>query len=260
MKIADSHSHLYDKQFDKDRKEVIERAIKNGIGIIVVPSEDVETANKALSLSQQYPGLIYASVGYHPHNAKKFNEDALIKALSSNKYVAIGEIGLDWFYDKDTKKEQKYILRKQFELSLRFNLPVILHVRDAFGDIFKIIDEFKGLYGVFHCFSGNKEEAKEALKRGFYISFSGIITYKNARNVQKAAEVVPLEKLLVETDAPYLSPVPKRGKRNEPSFIVHTIKKLSEVIKIPEEMLIEHTYKNALKLFNLPVGITQKIH
>lgn len=256
MKIADSHAHLYDTRFDKDRKQVIRRAIDSNIGIIVVPGEDTETAKMAIALSQIYPNLIFPAVGFHPHNTKKFNKEELIKELDTGKYVAIGEIGLDYYYDKDVKKEQQYLLRMQFELSLRYNLPVILHVRDAFCDIFKIIDEFEGIYGVFHSFSGEHSEVQEALKRGFYISFSGIVTFKNAKNIQEAVLKVPLNRLLIETDSPYLSPVPKRGRRNEPSYIVHTIHKIAELLEIPTEDVIRYTYENTKRLFKIPFGTT----
>ncbi len=256
MKIADSHAHLYDKKFNRDRGKVIQRAQKAKIGIIIVPSEDITSGKKALALANEHRELFYPAIGFHPHNTEKFNEEELKKELETGKYVAIGEIGLDYYYDRDVVDKQKEILKRQFEMALTFNLPVILHVRDAFMDIFQIIDEFPGLYGVFHCFTGTIEEVQEVLKRNFYVSFSGIITYKNAEKIREAARMAPPDRLLVETDSPYLSPMPMRGKRNEPSFIVHVIKKLSEITGIREEHLIETTYSNTQRLFKLNVGAT----
>ncbi len=253
MRLADSHAHLYDKKFNKDREEVIERAKNTHIEFIIVPSEDINSAHKALRLQDEYPDYFFAAVGFHPHDTEKFNYELLDMELKTKRYIAIGEIGLDYYYDKDIIEEQKYILQKQFELALKHDLPVILHIRDAFSDIFDIIDEFPELYGVFHCFTGGKEEAEEVLKRGFYISFSGIITYKNADKVREAADYTPLEKILVETDSPYLSPVPVRGKRNEPSFIIHVLNKLSEIKGIQTNKLAEITLSNTKSLFKINV-------
>ena len=256
MKIADSHAHLYDRKFNKDRTKVIERAKEAGIEFIIVPSEDIETGRKALSLSYEYPGFFYPAIGFHPHDTKKFDPVKLEQELSSRKYIAIGEIGLDYYYDVDVINEQKDILRKQFEIALKFNLPVILHVRDAFSDIFNLIDEFPGLSGVFHCFTGGVEEVREVLKRDFYVSFSGIITYRNSEGIRESAKLVPPKRMLVETDSPYLSPIPMRGKRNEPAFIVHVIDKLSEVIGVERETVMKMTYENTVRLFKLKVGTT----
>ncbi len=256
MKIVDSHAHLYDEKFNKDRKEVIQRAKSAGIDSVIVPSEDTTSARKALSLSEEYPGFFYPACGFHPHVIKKFNAEELEKELKTGEYIAIGEIGLDYHYDRDVIDEQKDVLRKQFEFAMKFNLPVILHVREAFSDIFNLIDEFEGLSGVFHCFSGGVEEVREVLKRDFYVSFSGIITYKNAKCIREAAKIVPLHRILVETDSPYLSPIPVRGKRNEPSFIVYVIDKLSEILRINKEQLMKTTYENTTRLFKLNVGTT----
>ena len=253
MRLADSHAHIYDKKFNKDREEVIQRAKALAIEFIVVPSEDINSARKALELSLKYSDYIFPAVGFHPHDTTKFDYELLENEIRTNKYIAIGEIGLDYYYDKDVIQEQKYILRKQFELALKYKLPVILHVRDAFSDIFDILDEFPGLEGVFHCFTGGKEEAKEVLKRGLYISFSGIVTYKNADNIREAVKITPIEKILIETDSPYLSPVPMRGKRNEPSFIIHVLHRISEITGIPPAKLAETTFTNTKSLFKINV-------
>ncbi len=253
MRLADSHAHLYDEKFNNDREEVVIRAKKEGIEFIVLPSEDINSARKALSLSAEYEKFFFPAAGFHPHNTKKFDYDLLNTELSKGKYIAVGEIGLDYYYDRDFIEGQKDILRKQFELALRHDLPVILHIRDAFDDIFNILDEFKGIYGVFHCFTGGKDEAEEVLKRGFHISFSGIITYKSADNVREAAKIVPDDKILIETDSPYLSPVPMRGKRNEPSFVIFVLQKLEEIRGDSMEHIAELTFNNTKRLFKLGV-------
>lgn len=260
MKIADSHAHLYDNKFNEDRTKVIDSAKNIGISIIIIPSEDISSGKKALSLSENFPVFLYPAIGFHPHNTEKFDIKELKKELKRGRYIAIGEIGLDYYYDKDTIKQQIDILKRQFELALNFQLPVILHVREAFSEIFNLIDEFPELCGVFHCFTGGKEEAKEVIKRNFYISFSGIITYKNAKDIQEAAKITPMNYMLIETDSPYLAPIPMRGKRNEPSFILHVLNKLSNIKNVPRETLALKTYENTIRIFKLQVGTTQKIH
>ncbi len=253
MNIADSHAHIYDKKFNKDREEVIKRAKDSQIRLIIVPSEDINSAHRALKLHLDYPDYIFPAAGFHPHDTEKFDYQLLEHELATQKYVAIGEIGLDYYYDRDVIDEQKYILQKQFELAIKYELPVILHVREAFSDIFQILDKFPELQGVFHCFTGGKAEAEEVLKRGFYISFSGIITYRNAEKIREAALYVSPSKMLIETDSPYLAPLPERGKRNEPSFIIHTLLAIAEIKNMSTETLAEITLNNTKKLFKINV-------
>jgi TatD DNase family protein len=251
MKIFDSHAHLNDEEFEKDLKEVIERGICNGIEKIIVVGFDVPSSYHALKLATEYKGLIFASCGIHPHEADNFEEGIKeIEELSKQKeVVAIGETGLDYYKNYSSREKQIESFIAHIEIARKVQKPIIIHTRKSFGDTFNILKNYKDLKGVFHCFSGGKEEAIYAQKMGFYISFSGSITY-NSKKLEESLKNTSLEKLIVETDSPYLTPFPLKG-RCEPFYIIYTIKKISEILNMEEKEIAEKTYKNAQILFNL---------
>ncbi|MBQ7896601.1 MAG: TatD family hydrolase, partial [Oscillospiraceae bacterium] len=206
-----------------------------------------------IGFAEKY-GFMYAAVGYHPEDIAKFSEEdyAEICLLAEHpKCVAIGEIGLDYYWDDTRKEEQKEIFKRQIELALKLNKPVIIHDREAHGDSFEIICQYPELRGVFHCYSGSAEMAKELLKRGWYLGFDGPVTYKNARKTIEVLEICPLERILIETDSPYMSPVPKRGKRNDSRNLCHIVEKIAEIKGESPEFIAKQTLENGKKLFGI---------
>ncbi|MTI82086.1 MAG: TatD family deoxyribonuclease [Firmicutes bacterium] len=253
MSLIDSHAHLDDQRFDEDREEVIKRAKENGLSNIINIGHDMQSSRSSVQLAEKYP-FIFAAVGVHPHDAKDVPNDYLkqLEELSRHdKVLAIGEIGLDYYYDMSPREVQKKVFLEQLNLAKELNMPVIVHLRDAYGDFLEIMrkERLEPTTGVMHCFSGSSEVAKECLDMGFYISFAGPITFKNAPKVREAASQVPLNKLLVETDCPYLTPVPYRGKRNEPAYVQYTAEQLATVKEISIEELSSAVTDNTKKLF-----------
>lgn len=231
--IFDSHAHYDDESFDDDRKEVIEELKREGVIGVLNCGSSYEGAIKSVELSDEYPEF-YAAVGIHPENAYELTEESyeVIKnyAKTKEKVVAIGEIGLDYYWEENPPKDiQKEVFRKQMALAEELDLPVVIHDREAHGDTLEIIKEFPNVKGVVHCFSGSVEFAKECIKLGYYIGFTGVVTFKNAKKIVEVAKEIPLERMLVETDCPYMSPVPKRGKRNQSNYIKYIIEKLAEI-------------------------------
>jgi len=230
--IFDSHAHLDDERFDKERDSIIARAKENGIEYILNPGADLNTSIRAVNLAEKY-SMIYAAVGVHPHDVKDMDEDTIkiLKALSNKeKVVAIGEIGLDFYYDHSPRDDQRKWFRRQIELAKEVNLPIIIHDRDAHEETFKILKEYDvGSTGcVMHCYASSVEMAREYIKMGIYISIGGPVTFKNARKTYDVAKEIPLEWLLIETDSPYLTPEPYRGKRNESSYVKLVAEKIAE--------------------------------
>lgn len=254
--FIDSHAHLDDNRFDADRDLLIRDLKTNGIDIVVNIGADLETSINSVDLSKKYDN-IYASVGIHPHSADEVDDNTLrkIKELAQNeKVVAIGEIGLDYYYDNSPRDIQRKCFKKQLELAKEVNLPVVIHSREASQETFDIIQEAQDgtLRGVMHCYSGSVEMAEEYInKLGFYISIGGPVTFKNARIVKEVAQSVPLDKLLIETDCPYLTPEPYRGKRNEPMFVKYTAMEIAKLREITIEELAEATSRNAKTLFSI---------
>ncbi|HZJ76890.1 MAG TPA: TatD family hydrolase [Oscillospiraceae bacterium] len=253
--LFDSHAHLDDGRFDKDRDNVIKRAKQNNIKYILNPGADLNTSIRAVNLSEKHD-MIYAGVGVHPHNVKDMDEDTIeiLKALTNKeKVVAIGEIGLDFHYDHSPRDDQRKWFRKQIELAKEVNLPIIIHDREAHGEVFDILKEYDAgeLGCVMHCYSGSVEMAREYIKMGIYISLAGPVTFKNARKAYQVAEEIPLEWLLVETDSPYLTPVPYRGKRNEPAYVRFVAEKVAEAKQISVEDVAYQTTLNTKKLFRI---------
>jgi len=252
--IFDTHAHYDDEQFDADRAELLASMPQNGVGLIVNPGCDLETSRKAVAIAEQYPH-VYAAVGYHPENCAPFvpsDIDVLREMARHPKAVAIGEIGLDYHWEENPPKEHQWdVLRRQLALAVELDLPVIIHDRDAHADCFAIVCEFPTLRGVFHCYSGSVEMARELWKRGWYVGFDGPLTYKNARKTVEVAAEAPLDRILIETDAPYLSPVPLRGTRNDSRNLVHVAAKLAELRGMTAEEIIELTMENGKRLFGI---------
>lgn len=257
MKPFDSHAHLYDKAFDADRKELIER-LKETVGFILIPSENLETSRKAVALAETEP-FLYAAVGIHPHEAKTGDGRALseLADLAKNhpKVRAIGETGLDYFRMRSEKEVQKKWFAAQTELAKELDLPVIIHDREAHGDVLTLLKEHRSekLRGVIHCFSGSRETAAELMKLGFYISFAGPVTYPGSVKLRNVALEVPLDRMLIETDSPYLAPLPKRGKRNDPSHVLYVAEQIGEIKGISTEEVIEQTAKNAAAVYGIKI-------
>ena len=251
--LIDTHCHLEMDAFDQDREEVIQRARDSGIEAMITIGSDLEGNIGGLELSGKYD-FIYSSVGFHPHDAKDFTEDIFdrIKTWAEKeKVVALGEIGLDYHYDHSPREIQKHVFKRQLQYAKEINLPVIIHSREAKIDTLDIIRESDANKGVLHCFSGDTEMAEKAMSMGFYISIAGPVTFKNAGRLRDIAKAIPDDYLLTETDAPYLTPEPFRGRRNEPSYIVHTAAAIAELRGVTLEDISRITTINARRLFKI---------
>lgn len=253
--LFDSHTHINDEKFDVDQDEIILSAYKSGVNLMMLPGADLESSMSAVEIAKKYD-MVYAAVGVHPHDASSMDDLTLdmIKSLSRNSKVkAIGEIGLDYHYDFSPREVQKKWFRAQLMLAKELKLPVIIHDREAHQDVFDILDEIDAYETgvIMHCFSGSAELALEYLKRGAYISIAGPVTFKNARKSQEVARIVPMDRLLIETDAPYLTPTPFRGKRNEPKHVRLVAEKIAEIRGFDFEYVANKTYENAKRVFKI---------
>lgn len=253
--LIDTHTHLTDEAFDEDREEVIQRAIDAGVSVMINVGYSRETIPPTLTLAEQYDS-IYAAVGWHPQQAKEMTEEDLawLEELAHHpKVVALGEMGLDYYWDTSPKEVQMRVFREQIALAKRVNKPIIIHNRDAHQDVVTILREEKAqeVGGVMHCFSGSAEIAQACLELGFYISFGGPLTFKNAKKPKEVAKTIPLDRLLIETDSPYLTPHPYRGKRNESSYVRYVAESLAELRGLSYEEICHITTENAKRLFRL---------
>ena len=251
----DTHVHLNADQYEEDVDEVITRALDAGVTKMVVIGFDRKTINRAMELTDRYP-FIYAVVGWHPVDAIDCTEEDLkwIESLAAHpKVVGIGETGLDYYWDKSPKDIQQEIFRKQIQLAKKVNLPIIIHNRDATADVVRILKEEKAetTGGIMHCFGGSVETAKECIAMNFMISLGGPVTFKNAKTPKEVATEISLDKLLIETDAPYLTPHPYRGKRNEPVYVKLVAEEIARLKGLPVEAIAKATTENALKTFNI---------
>ena len=254
--LFDSHAHLNDARFDEDREALIKKLQEEHVDLVLNPGADIETSISSVELANKYD-FIYAAVGVHPHDVKDLDDtaiDTLRKLATENeKVVAIGEIGLDYYYDNSPREVQKEWFKKQIELANELKLPIIIHDRDAHQDVFDIIRDTKSpeIGCVIHCYSGNVELAKEYVKMGCYISIPGTVTFKNNKKTREVAKEIPLEYLLIETDSPYMAPEPHRGKRNDPSLVAFVADKIAQEKGISYEKVCEATKANAKRLFNI---------
>ncbi len=253
--LFDSHAHLDAKRFDKDRDKVIERAKQNGISHIMNPGADFESSVKSIELASKYD-IVYAAVGVHPHDASTMDEMMLqlLKGMTNKpKVMAIGEIGLDFHYDYSPRDIQRKWFREQIRMAKEVNLPIIVHDREANNEVMNILKEEEAFdTGVLmHCYSGSAEMARQYVKRGAYISIAGPITFKNARKAVEVVEAIPIDYLMIETDSPYLTPHPYRGKRNESSYVKYVAEKIAEIKGISFDEVAERTMENAKKYFRI---------
>lgn len=254
--LIDTHCHLDAPRFDEDRADVMERARAAGVRRMVTIGCDEESSRRALGLAATHDD-VWATVGVHPHEAAAAPEgfDETLEALSRHeRCVAIGECGLDYYYDHSPRERQREVFARQVALARRMRKPLVIHVRDAWSDTLDVLhaEGARDAGGVIHCFSGSLEDAERSLELGFYLSIPGIVTFKSPGDLPEVVKRVPLDRLLVETDSPYLAPVPYRGKRNEPAYVLEVARKVAELREMPLEELIEATGKNARALFGLP--------
>jgi len=253
--LFDTHSHLNSPKFADELPQLIEAARANGVQNIVIPGYDYESNVRAVEIAEANEG-IYCAVGYHPCDLNDLTDDhyqQLYTWAKLDSVVAIGEIGLDYYWDTTTKELQDQMFRKQIAIAKDLNMPIVIHDRDAHGDILRLLQEEDAakVGGIMHCFSGSWEMAQECMKLGFYISFGGPVTFKNGKRPAEVASKIPLDRLLVETDAPYLTPEPYRGKRNEPAYVKHVAEKIAALREMPFEELAAATTANAKTLFRI---------
>lgn len=249
----ESHAHYDDEAFDNDRVALIEKMHNNEIDYIVNIGADIKSSMSSIELSEKYD-FIYASIGVHPHETENMKDEdiaILKKYINNKKVVAIGEIGLDYYYEYSDREKQKYWFKKQLEIAKDNNKPVIIHSRDAAKECYEIIKNSGVSKGVIHSYSGSAQMAKDYIDMGFFIGIGGIVTFKNAKKSVEVAESVPIEKILIETDSPYLSPVPVRGTRNNSQNLIYIAEKIAQIKQITVENVAEITKKNALTLFDI---------
>ena len=251
----DTHAHYDSGAFNADRFEILNCMPDGNVGLIVNPGCDLISSKAAIELAERYD-FVYAAVGWHPEDIDKLTDEAFCEmaGLAEHpKCLAIGEIGLDYYWDATHKAEQKALFRRQIELALKLDKPVIVHDREAHGDSMEIVCDYPQLRGVFHCYSGSVEMAAELLKRGWYLGFDGPITYKNARKALEVLEMCPLDRIVIETDSPYLTPVPNRGKRNDSRQLEYVVQKIAEIKGLSADEIENISFENGKKLYGIGV-------
>lgn len=252
--LFDTHAHMDDRAFDQDRDTLLSELPQQGIGLLMNPGCSLASSRKACALAGQYD-YIYAAVGSHPDAADEVNADVLevyrVLCKQNPKVKAIGEIGLDYHYEDIPRQRQLEAFRDQMALARELDLPVIVHEREAHQDGMAVVDEFPQVTGVFHCYSGSLEMAKELIKRGWYIGFTGVLTFKNARKAVEVAREIPLERIVLETDCPYMSPEPFRGRRNDPGKLYRMAQALAQIRDLPAEQVEAITFENGKRLYRL---------
>jgi TatD DNase family protein len=251
--LFDTHAHYDDEQFKDDRDALLAVMPENGVSLIVNAGSSLASSKTGLALADAYP-FVYAAVGVHPHDAKEMDDGAVLeleKLLKHPKAVAVGEIGLDYHYDFSPRDIQKKRFREQLALASQVKKPVIIHEREAAADTLEILREHPEVRGVFHCYSGSWETAKTLLDKGWYLSFTGVITYKNARKTHEVLTQMPRDRIMLETDCPYLAPVPMRGRRNSSLYLRHTAEKLAELLGISFEEAAALTMENGRRFFGV---------
>lgn len=255
MTITDTHTHLYSEEFQADREEMIQRAISNGVTRFFIPAIDSAATESMYELENKYPENVFLMMGLHPTYVKEnyMEELAHVESeLARRKFYAVGEIGIDLFWDKSTLAMQQIAFRRQIQLAKQYQLPINIHCREAFDEIFAILEEEKSpeLFGIFHCFTGNYEQALRAISCGMKLGIGGVVTFKNGQ-VDQFLNQIDLKHIVLETDSPYLAPVPFRGKRNESSYIVNVVAKLAEIYNTTPEEIAHITTENSKAVFGI---------
>ena len=252
--LFDTHAHMNDPVFDQDRDTVLKSLSAKGVGLVMNPGCSLENSRQAVELAQTYD-FMYAAVGSHPDTADEVNEEVIEEYRKlcklCNKVKAIGEIGLDYYYETIDRTIQQKAFRLQMELAREVDLPVIVHERNAHDDGMRIVKEFKDITGVFHCYSGSAEMARQLVDMGWYIGFTGVLTFKNARKAVETAERIPLDRIVLETDCPFMAPEPFRGKRNDPGYLYRMAERLAEIRGIDLEEVHQITTENAKRLYRI---------
>ncbi len=252
--LFDTHAHMDDRAFDQDRDTLLSELPQKGIGLLMNPGCSLASSRQACALAERYD-YIYAAVGSHPDAADEVNADVLeayrVLCKQNPKVKAIGEIGLDYHYEDIPRQRQLEAFRDQMALARELDLPVIVHEREAHQDGMAVVGEFPQVTGVFHCYSGSAEMAKELIKRGWYIGFTGVLTFKNARKAVEVAREIPLERIVLETDCPYMSPEPFRGRRNDPGKLYRMAQALAQIRDLPAEQVEAITFENGKRLYRL---------
>lgn len=253
MGLIDTHCHLFLEEFDTDRAEVINSSVQKGINKMILPNVDVATIKPLQETTIIKPAHLYGAMGLHPCSVKSDFKDVLKSIeyeLKGGNYVAVGEIGIDLYWDKTYLKEQELALHEQINWALELNLPVILHCRDSFDNVYEIVKQYPSLTGVFHAFTGTYDQALKVMSLGFYMGIGGVVTFKNS-GLDKVVEQIPLKHVVLETDSPYLTPTPFRGKRNLPEYTQLVAQKISEIQNLPFDEVSKITTQNALALFRI---------
>lgn len=255
MIITDTHTHLYSKDFDEDRSEMIQRAIDVGVTRFFIPAIDSTFTEKMYELERTHPENVFLMIGLHPTHVKdNYLEELqfIENELAKRKFYAIGEIGIDLYWDKTHLIEQKIVFKKQIQLAKQYKLPINIHCRDAFDEVFEILEQEKSvdLFGIFHCFSGNYEQALQAISYNMKLGIGGVVTFKNGK-IDQFLNQIDLKNIVLETDSPYLAPVPYRGKRNESGYLVNVVEKLSEIYNLPKEEIAKITTENSMAIFGI---------
>lgn len=255
MIITDTHTHLYSEQFDDDRSDMIQRSLDAGVSRFFIPAIDSTYFNSMLALEKSYPENIFLMMGLHPTHVKENFEEELTFVkhwLDKRNFYAVGEIGIDLYWDKTLLKQQQIAFKTQIAWAKEKNMPIIIHCRDAFDEIFEILEEVKDdqLFGIFHCFTGNFEQAKKAISYNMKLGIGGVVTFKNGK-IDQFLHEIPLEHIVLETDAPYLAPTPFRGKRNESSYITKVLDKLAEIYKLTPQEIAKITTQNSKNVFGI---------
>ncbi|MDA3929958.1 MAG: TatD family hydrolase [Prolixibacteraceae bacterium] len=253
--LIDTHSHIYSEEFIGEREEVVQRSIDNGIEKIVLPNIDSSTIKMMLETSKQFENICFPMIGLHPTSVKEDFEEELEVVeywLNKEKFYGIGEVGIDLYWDDTFRKEQELVFTRQLKLAQKYNLPLSIHIRESFDIVYELVkkNRFDGMKGIFHCFTGNTAQAKSVIDLGFKIGVGGIVTFKNSGIDKMVAQLKP-DDIVLETDAPYLAPTPFRGKRNESSYLVYVLSKVSAIFGISENEMADLTTKTACTVFDI---------
>ncbi|QSB27106.1 TatD family hydrolase [Flavobacterium sp. CLA17] len=253
--ITDTHTHLYSEEFDQDRDEMIRRALNAGVTRFFIPAIDAAATQSMYDLEKKYPENVFLMMGLHPTYVKDNYLDELQHVeteLSKRKFYAVGEIGIDLYWDKTHLTEQQFAFRKQIQLAKQYKLPIVIHCREAFDEIFEILEEEKSedLFGIFHCFTGTHEQALQAISYNMKLGIGGVATFKNGK-IDQFLNQIDLKNIVLETDSPYLAPIPYRGKRNESSYIVNVVAKLADIYDVSEEEIAAITTQNSQDVFGI---------